>query len=198
MAKRWYIVHAYSNFEKKVAESIKEQAAQKGLADLFEQVLVPTEEVVEVRRGRKIKTRAPLLPRLRAGEDGTDRPGLPPDQEHPEGHGLPGLGHEADPDLGCRGRAHPEPGGGGRRAAEVHRSPSKSASRCASPTVRSPPSTAWWRKSTKNGRGSRSPCPSSAGRRLSNSNTVRSRSSAEGLAMELYRTRWEALNKPDH
>ncbi len=56
MAKRWYIVHAYSNFEKKVADSIKEQAAQKGMTDLFEQVLVPTEEVVEVRRGRKIKS----------------------------------------------------------------------------------------------------------------------------------------------
>ena len=42
MAKRWYIVHAYSNFEKKVAESIKEQSVQKGLGDLFEQVLVPT------------------------------------------------------------------------------------------------------------------------------------------------------------
>jgi transcriptional antiterminator NusG len=62
MAKRWYIVHAYSNFEKKVAESIKEQAAQKGLADLFEQVLVPTEEVVEVRRGRKIKSERRFFP----------------------------------------------------------------------------------------------------------------------------------------
>ena len=50
MTKRWYIVHAYSNFEKKVAESIKEQAAIKGLGDLFEEVLVPTEEVVEMRR----------------------------------------------------------------------------------------------------------------------------------------------------
>jgi transcriptional antiterminator NusG len=62
MAKRWYIVHAYSNFEKKVAESIKEQAAQKGLADLFEEVLVPTEEVVEVRRGRKIKSERRFFP----------------------------------------------------------------------------------------------------------------------------------------
>ena len=50
MAKRWYIVHAYSNFEKKVAEEIKKQALQHGLADLFEEVLVPTEEVVEIRR----------------------------------------------------------------------------------------------------------------------------------------------------
>ena len=53
MTKRWYIVHAYSNFEKKVAESIREQSVQKGLGDLFEQVLVPTEEIIEVRRDRK-------------------------------------------------------------------------------------------------------------------------------------------------
>jgi transcription termination/antitermination protein NusG len=62
MAKRWYIVHAYSNFEKKVAESIKEQAAQKGMGELFEQVLVPTEDVIEVRRGRKIKSERRFFP----------------------------------------------------------------------------------------------------------------------------------------
>ena len=54
MAKRWYIIHTYSNFEKKVMESLKEQVVQKHLEDFFEQVIVPTEEVVEVRRGRKI------------------------------------------------------------------------------------------------------------------------------------------------
>ena len=62
MTKRWYIVHAYSNFEKKVADSIKEQAAQKGLGELFEQVLVPTEEVIEIRRGRKIKSERRFFP----------------------------------------------------------------------------------------------------------------------------------------
>ena len=62
MAKRWYIVHAYSNFEKKVADSIKEQAAQKGLSEQFEQVLVPTEEIVEVRRGRKSKSERRFFP----------------------------------------------------------------------------------------------------------------------------------------
>ena len=51
MAKRWYIIHAYSNFEKKVADSLREQAEQQGLSDQFEEILVPTEEVVEVRRG---------------------------------------------------------------------------------------------------------------------------------------------------
>ena len=62
MTKRWYIVHAYSNFEKKVAESIKEQSVQKGLGELFEQVLVPTEEVIEVRRGRKFKSERRFFP----------------------------------------------------------------------------------------------------------------------------------------
>jgi transcriptional antiterminator NusG len=62
MAKRWYIVHAYSNFEKKVADSIKEQAVQKGLGELFDEVLVPTEEVIEVRRGRKIKSERRFFP----------------------------------------------------------------------------------------------------------------------------------------
>jgi len=62
MSMRWYIVHAYSNFEKKVAEAIKEQAATKGLGDLFEEVLVPTEEVVEVRRGRKVTSERKFFP----------------------------------------------------------------------------------------------------------------------------------------
>jgi len=50
---RWYIVHAYSNFEKKVASTIREQAEMQGLSDLIEEIEVPTEEVVEVVRGRK-------------------------------------------------------------------------------------------------------------------------------------------------
>ena len=62
MTNRWYIVHAYSNFEKKVAESIREQAAQRGLADKFEEVMVPTEQVVEIRRGRKINTERKFVP----------------------------------------------------------------------------------------------------------------------------------------
>ena len=62
MAKRWYIVHTYSNFEKKVAESIREQAVNQGLGELFEDVLVPTEEVVEVRRGRKVASERRFFP----------------------------------------------------------------------------------------------------------------------------------------
>ena len=62
MTHRWYVVHAYSNFEKKVADSIKEQSVAKGLGDLFEAVLVPTEEVVEIRRGRKFKSERRFFP----------------------------------------------------------------------------------------------------------------------------------------
>ena len=62
MAKRWYVVHVYSGFEKKIASAIKEQAEQKGLADHFEEVLVPAEEVVEVRRGQKVNSERKFFP----------------------------------------------------------------------------------------------------------------------------------------
>lgn len=62
MTARWYIVHAYSNFEKKVAEDIQAKAAQKGLSGLIEQIVVPTEKVVEVRRGRKVDAERKFFP----------------------------------------------------------------------------------------------------------------------------------------
>ncbi|MBX8799429.1 transcription termination/antitermination protein NusG [Pseudochrobactrum asaccharolyticum] len=62
MTARWYIVHAYSNFEKKVAEAIEEKAKQKGLFHLFEKILVPTEKIVEVRRGRKVDAERKFFP----------------------------------------------------------------------------------------------------------------------------------------
>ena len=62
MAKRWYVVHVYSGFEKKIAQQVKEQAAQKGLADMVDEVLVPAEDVVEVRRGQKINAERKFFP----------------------------------------------------------------------------------------------------------------------------------------
>jgi transcriptional antiterminator NusG len=62
MTARWYIVHAYSNFEKKVAEDIEKKAEQKGLGSRIEQIVVPTEKVVEVRRGKKVDAERKFFP----------------------------------------------------------------------------------------------------------------------------------------
>lgn len=62
MAMRWYVVHVYSGFEQKVVQSIKEQVVAKGMDDLFEEVLVPTEEVVEMRRGAKVRSDRKFFP----------------------------------------------------------------------------------------------------------------------------------------
>ncbi|MBV8060355.1 MAG: transcription termination/antitermination protein NusG [Alphaproteobacteria bacterium] len=62
MAHRWYVVHVYSGFEKKVAEAVRETALKKGLADFFSEILVPTEEVVEVRRGTKVNAERKFFP----------------------------------------------------------------------------------------------------------------------------------------
>ena len=59
---RWYIIHAYSGFEKKVAESIREQAVLQGLDALVEDVTVPTEEVIEIRKGQKRKAERKFFP----------------------------------------------------------------------------------------------------------------------------------------
>jgi transcriptional antiterminator NusG len=59
---KWYIVHAYSNFEKKVADSIREQAKNQGLEEEFSEILVPTEDVVEIRRGRKVNSERKFFP----------------------------------------------------------------------------------------------------------------------------------------
>ena len=62
MVARWYVIHVYSGFERKVAQSIKEQAVQMGLEGRFEEVLVPTEEVVRMRRGSKVSAERKFFP----------------------------------------------------------------------------------------------------------------------------------------
>ncbi len=59
---RWYIVHVYSGFEKKAADAIRELAAQKGLADRIEEILVPTERAIEVKRGQRRDVERKLFP----------------------------------------------------------------------------------------------------------------------------------------
>jgi transcription termination/antitermination protein NusG len=62
MTARWYAIHVYSGFENKVAGSIREQAEKTGMADLIEEVLVPTEELVKMRRGAKVATERKFFP----------------------------------------------------------------------------------------------------------------------------------------
>lgn len=62
MAMRWYVLHVYSGFEKKVAESIKEQAEKKGWGNWVGEVLVPTETVVDVQKGKKVESERKFFP----------------------------------------------------------------------------------------------------------------------------------------
>jgi transcriptional antiterminator NusG len=62
VAARWYVIHVYSGFERKVAQSIREQSDQKGMGDSFAEILVPTEEVVELRRGAKVSSERKFFP----------------------------------------------------------------------------------------------------------------------------------------
>jgi transcriptional antiterminator NusG len=62
MQKRWYIVHAYTNFENKVRDAILQEADNRGLSEMFDEVLVPKEKVTEVKRGRRVDTERNVFP----------------------------------------------------------------------------------------------------------------------------------------
>ena len=62
MAAKWYVLHVYSGFENKVAQSIREQAATRGMTDKIQEVIVPMEKVAEVRRGTKVDAERKFFP----------------------------------------------------------------------------------------------------------------------------------------
>ena len=62
MSMGWYVIHVYSGFENKVGQSVREQATRKGLDDMFEEILVPSEDVIRVRRGSKVNSERKLFP----------------------------------------------------------------------------------------------------------------------------------------
>lgn len=62
MAARWYVLHVYSGFEAKVAEAIREKAQKQGIEDRIEDIMVPTEEVVEIKRGQKVNSERKVFP----------------------------------------------------------------------------------------------------------------------------------------
>ena len=71
--KQWYIIHTYSGFEAKVKDSLRRRADDMGMAETIEEILVPTEEVVEIRDGKKKSQDAQILSRVRSGQDGNVR-----------------------------------------------------------------------------------------------------------------------------
>jgi transcriptional antiterminator NusG len=62
MAKRWYVVHAYSGFEKSVQKALRERVERSDVADLFGQIMVPVEEVVDIKNGRRSITERKFFP----------------------------------------------------------------------------------------------------------------------------------------
>ena len=73
MTKRWYVVHAYSGFEKQVKRSLEDRIQRAEMEELFGDVLVPTEEVVEMKGGQKRRSDRKFFPWLRVGGNGNDR-----------------------------------------------------------------------------------------------------------------------------
>jgi len=84
--KRWYVVHAYSGMEKSVQRALTERITRAGMQDKFGQILVPTEEVVEMKNGQKAVTERRFFSGLRAGRDGNDRRYLALGEEHQQGY----------------------------------------------------------------------------------------------------------------
>ena len=143
--KHWYIVQAYSNFERKVADSIREQAKQRDLDHLFDEMMVPTEKVVEVRRGQKIDAERKFFPGyVLVKMDLTDE-AYHLIKNTPKVTGF--LGATTSPSRSRKQRRSASSTRCRRGSSgQSLRSHSKSASKCACQKAHSPPSTGSWRK----------------------------------------------------
>jgi hypothetical protein len=154
MAMRWYSVSVLSNFEKKIAEQIKTAVAEAGLEDEIEEVLVPTEEVLEVRRGKKVTSERRFMPGyVLVRMEMSNR-----------GYHLISSINRVTGFLGPQGKPMPR--------------------RSRSPTGRSRDSTAWSRKWTRGIAASRCRCRSSVARRRWNWNSRRCRKAADVVPWE--------------
>jgi len=153
--KRWYVVHAYSGFEKSVAQALRDRIVRTGMQDRFGDVLVPTEEVVEMRSGQKRRSERKFFPGYVLVQIAThDEGGIPRMdseswhlvKETPKVMGF--IGGTADRPLPIRDE---EAAAILDRVQEGVEKPSrrccsKRARWCASPTARSTTSTASWKK----------------------------------------------------
>ena len=113
MDARWYVIHVYSGFERKVAQSIEEQAKQAGMSERIQQVMVPMEEVVEVRRGQKVNAERKFFPGyVLVKMEMTDETWHLV-KNTPKVTGFLGGRGRPSPISDGRGGAHPPPGAGG-------------------------------------------------------------------------------------
>ncbi len=119
MTSRWYAVHAYSNFENKVADSIREQAKQRGLSSQFEEILVPKEKVVEVRRGRKVDAERKFFPGYVLVKMEMTDEAYHLIKNTPKVTGFLGSDNKPMPLAEAEAQRHPAAGAGRHRAAEA-------------------------------------------------------------------------------
>ena len=101
---RWYVINTYSGHENKVKQNLEHRVHTMGQERNVRQVVVPTEQISEMKDGQKVQSREAHDARLRPGEHGDDGRRLGPGQEHPRCHRLRRLAQQADPALQGRGR----------------------------------------------------------------------------------------------
>ena len=150
MPARWYVVHVHSGFEKKVMSAIQEKAEKMKIAEQFEEILVPTEGVVEVRRGQKVNTERKFFPGyVLVKMDLTDESWHLVRNVAKVTNFL-GGGSRPQPISEAEAERLISQMKEGAESRVVRRLPTRSARACASPTARSPRSTARSRKWTRN------------------------------------------------
>ena len=120
MTGQWYIVHTYSNFEKKAAEEIRRQAEIQGLTDLIEDVMVPTEDVIEVCRGQKVNAERKFLPGyILVKADLANNEAYHLIKKRTESDGVPRTEQQADAAAPRRSRSHRQSGSRRRRTSQA-------------------------------------------------------------------------------
>ena len=147
--KNWFIIHTYSGFEQKVADSLRSRAEAFGFADQIGQILIPTEEVVELRNGKKVTSKRMLYPGYVLVEMEMNDELWHAVKATPRVTGFVGGGNIAGAAYGGRSEFDSVPPGQLGRASASRSSASKRTRTCASSTGRSTTSRARWTKSIR-------------------------------------------------
>ena len=147
--KRWYIVHTYSGFEAKVKESLQQRVDAMGMGDWIDEVLIPTEEVVEVREGKKTRSTRKFFPGYVLVKMAMSDAAWHVVKSTPQGHRLRRYGEQAGAAERSGSAADRQPDLGRGREAEAEARIPASARRCGSSTARSATSPVRSKRSTR-------------------------------------------------